>query len=340
MKIKSISQKIVLIATTATSVASVCLFITSVEASSPQLFKRIGSNFCLNAHNPRNESVVNLWQCDSNDPDQKWEKIPVTTGTTTQWIIRRVDSNFCLNAHNPGNESTVNLWQCDSNDPDQKWEEINNQMLRRAGSNFCLNAHNPGSESKVNLWQCDSNDPDQKWENIALSSIGQKFTLSEYYQKLYAHTQAASSRQWEQHKAIDSNVVGNASLAVRALVGGEVIHVKNGVKLIDVQMDNTGYHPGLKKRVKASDYNTEVIIWNADLNRRFIYLHFSEVRVGKGTKVNPGDVIGIEGSTGWSIGRHTHLEVRTSNNQNGALEDPLVTLGNARTKGILDKKYR
>jgi hypothetical protein len=170
MKNKSTAQKLLTFVTVATSIYSLSLAISqSVQASSPQMLKRIGSNFCLNAHNPRNESTVNLWGCDSNDPDQKWEKIPITTGTTTQWMIKRVGSNFCLNAHNPRNESTVNLWRCDSNDPDQKWEEINNQMLRRAGSSFCLNAHNPGSESKVNLWQCDSNDPDQQWEKIALS---------------------------------------------------------------------------------------------------------------------------------------------------------------------------
>jgi len=82
-----------------------------------------------------------------------------------------------------------------------------------------------------------------------------------------------------------------------------------------------------------------VIIWNAELNRRFIYLHFSEVRVKKGDKINPTDVIGIEGTTGWSTGQHTHMAV-FQGKSGSAKEDPLVTLGNARARGILDKKYR
>lgn len=82
-----------------------------------------------------------------------------------------------------------------------------------------------------------------------------------------------------------------------------------------------------------------MVIWNPDLQRTFTYLHAAtnSIRVKPGDKVNPGDIIEIEGSTGCSESRHTHLAVSTSN---GTKEDPLVTLGNARSRGILDKKYK
>lgn len=171
-------------------------------------------------------------------------------------------------------------------------------------------------------------------------SGGQKLTMQEYYQRLYGHTRAASSRQWEAHKAIDSNVLPNATRQVRALVGGTVIAAKTGVQLTGVSANsNRGFHPTLRKNVRASDYNAVVTIWNSDLNRRFTYLHFSSVNVKQGNTINPGEIIGIEGNTGWSTGLHTHLAV--FQNQSGStVEDPLVTLGNARRTNILDKRYR
>ncbi|HAX79405.1 MAG TPA: hypothetical protein DCY88_27160 [Cyanobacteria bacterium UBA11372] len=175
-----------------------------------------------------------------------------------------------------------------------------------------------------------------------------RFTLPEYYQRLYGHTQAASSRQFdtpddEGHDAIDSNVIGNASKQVRALVGGKVLQAKNGVNLSNVRMDNTGYHPGLGRRVMASNYNGTVVIWNEDLQREFWYLHFAPGSINEGLvgkMVNPGDVIGIEGETGWSIGVHTHVHVDNKQGSGGTKEDPQVTLGNARGRGILDKRYK
>jgi murein DD-endopeptidase MepM/ murein hydrolase activator NlpD len=52
--------------------------------------------------------------------------------------------------------------------------------------------------------------------------------------------------------------------------------------------------------------------------------------------INPGDIIGIEGSTGYSTGRHAHLEVH----HNGKIENSLDTLEIALSNGILDKIYR
>jgi hypothetical protein len=96
-KISTKKRLTILALTASASLLSVGI-VKVVQASSAQMFKRVGSNFCLNANRPGQGTTVNLWGCDSNDPDQKWEKVPVTTGTTTKLMIKRVGSDFCLNA--------------------------------------------------------------------------------------------------------------------------------------------------------------------------------------------------------------------------------------------------
>ena len=44
------------------------------------------------------------------------------------------------------------------------------------------------------------------------------------------------------------------------------------------------------------------------------YCHMSERKVKAGDRVEVGDVLGIEGNTGYSFGSHLHLEVRDSQN--------------------------
>lgn len=41
-----------------------------------------------------------------------------------------------------------------------------------------------------------------------------------------------------------------------------------------------------------------------------LYGHLSNINVKVGQEVKPGDVIGEEGSSGWSTGPHTHFETR------------------------------
>ncbi|MBR5515549.1 MAG: M23 family metallopeptidase [Clostridia bacterium] len=57
------------------------------------------------------------------------------------------------------------------------------------------------------------------------------------------------------------------------------------------------------------------VIIKADTGQRIIYAHLSKRLVSKGQRVNTGDVIGIEGNTGYSFGSHCHLEVRNSSNK-------------------------
>ena len=57
------------------------------------------------------------------------------------------------------------------------------------------------------------------------------------------------------------------------------------------------------------------ITLEADTGELIIYAHLSKRLVSKGDRVKKGDVIGIEGNTGYSFGSHCHLEVRNSENK-------------------------
>ncbi len=52
----------------------------------------------------------------------------------------------------------------------------------------------------------------------------------------------------------------------------------------------------------------------ADTGELITYAHMSERSVAKGERVKTGDVIGVEGNTGYSFGSHCHLEIRNSSN--------------------------
>ena len=56
-------------------------------------------------------------------------------------------------------------------------------------------------------------------------------------------------------------------------------------------------------------YGKHIIVDN-DNNISSLYAHLSKVNVTVGQEVKPGDIIGLEGSTGWSTGPHLHFEVR------------------------------
>lgn len=53
----------------------------------------------------------------------------------------------------------------------------------------------------------------------------------------------------------------------------------------------------------------------ADTGELIIYCHLSERKVKKGDRVKKGDIIGVEGNTGYSFGSHCHLEVRNASNK-------------------------
>lgn len=56
-------------------------------------------------------------------------------------------------------------------------------------------------------------------------------------------------------------------------------------------------------------FGKHVIVDHGD-NVTSLYGHLSAINVKEGQDVQPGDLLGLEGSTGWSTGTHLHFEVR------------------------------
>lgn len=69
-------------------------------------------------------------------------------------------------------------------------------------------------------------------------------------------------------------------------------------------------------------YGKVVILDHGTINGKpttTLYAHMSSIRVGQGQTVNKGDVIGYEGTTGYSTGPHVHFEVRINGKPNNPL---------------------
>lgn len=69
-------------------------------------------------------------------------------------------------------------------------------------------------------------------------------------------------------------------------------------------------------------YGKVVILDHGTINGKptsTLYAHMSSIKVGQGQMVNKGDVIGYEGTTGYSTGPHVHFEVRINGKPNNPL---------------------
>jgi murein DD-endopeptidase MepM/ murein hydrolase activator NlpD len=69
-------------------------------------------------------------------------------------------------------------------------------------------------------------------------------------------------------------------------------------------------------------YGKVVILDHGTINGKptsTLYAHMSSIKVGQGQFVNKGDVIGYEGTTGYSTGPHVHFEVRINGKPNNPL---------------------
>ena len=99
------------------------------------------------------------------------------------------------------------------------------------------------------------------------------------------------------HSGID---IGGPNLgAIRASNSGKVIY--------------SGWYGG---------YGKVVILEHGVINGKPIttlYAHMSSIKVSNGQKVTKGDVVGYEGTTGYSTGPHCHFEVRVNGQPNNPL---------------------
>lgn len=113
--------------------------------------------------------------------------------------------------------------------------------------------------------------------------------------------------EWDDHNGID--VVGITDKLIRAVVAGVVV----SSTMLERAADTTD----------TWQWGNYVCVLGDD-GRRYYYCHMSERRVAVGQRVEVGDVLGVEGNTGYSLASHCHFEVR---NMSGVSVNPAPFLG-------------
>lgn len=124
---------------------------------------------------------------------------------------------------------------------------------------------------------------------------------------------------------------GHLSLPIKAPVTspfGWRRHPIFGVKRFHSGIDLAGPNHA---SIKAADSGTvlftgwyggygKVVIVSHGKNMATLYAHLSKVLVKKGQSVNKGDVLALEGTTGFSTGPHVHFEVRVNGKPNNPMQ--------------------
>ena len=81
-------------------------------------------------------------------------------------------------------------------------------------------------------------------------------------------------------------------------------------------------------------YGKTIKIKDSQTGRIFLFAHLSKIYVKKGQKVTRATKIGVMGNTGNSTGPHLHIEMRTSADKYGVVENIADYMGIPNKKGI------
>jgi Ricin-type beta-trefoil lectin domain len=137
---------------------------TPTSTYNKYVFKRTGTNQCINMYAPYDGSKVDTWTCNTGDNDQIFEAIPGQNGS---YAYRKIGTNKCIDAWNPSNGTLVYAWSCDFNASNHNWYyDWNTKMLSQRNTNQCLARGNPVNYSRVNTWGCNNSDGNLKWDAI------------------------------------------------------------------------------------------------------------------------------------------------------------------------------
>lgn len=82
---------------------------------------------------------------------------------------------------------------------------------------------------------------------------------------------------------------------------------KNIYSTIDGKVEYAGWESALNHNKGFGKY---VRIKKNDSNDRYYFGHLSSIKVKKGQAVKAGDILGVEGNTGYSFGSHCHYCIR------------------------------
>ena len=118
------------------------------------------------------------------------------------------------------------------------------------------------------------------------------------------------------HLPLD-NISLTSPYGIRSItINGKYYWWHNGVDL-KAQLD-TPVYASAEGKVMAAKYDDSYGYYIAIDHGKFgtLYAHLSRLRAAEGGSVNPGEIIGYAGSTGYATGAHLHFEIRLGSYKN------------------------
>ena len=142
-------------------------------------------------------------------------------------------------------------------------------------------------------------------EGVLIGQVLAKYIPKSYFDKPFVYPL---------NSIVDVGAFGNIRKS------GDVSLRHLGVDL-DAEINTPVYaiNDGIVSFVQELTEYGKIIIIDHGLGIYSLYLHLEEFKVAQGDKVTRGEVIGLSGSTGYSLGPHLHLSIKA----NGASVDPL-----------------
>lgn len=112
---------------------------------------------------------MSIFDFNSNDPDQQFDRIQGSRGGT---LLKHRSTGKCLNAHYLTNGGLVNVWSCNAADPDQNFNITSPgsgySQIQRTGTNLCVDSPTRDNLGKVHVWECVGNS-NQRFKNSGTS---------------------------------------------------------------------------------------------------------------------------------------------------------------------------
>jgi Ricin-type beta-trefoil lectin domain len=132
------------------------------------MFRRKGTNQCIDIDTPSNNKKLYTWDCLTWNQNQKWEVIPKGNN---EYQYRRLNTNQCMESYNPQTEGIPYTWDCD-NSAEQRfnynWSSQNLFRVNALNNNQCVAKGGPSNGVTIKMYTCTAapNNDNFKWDII------------------------------------------------------------------------------------------------------------------------------------------------------------------------------
>ncbi len=143
----------------------------TVPATNPKfVIRRTLTNQCVNSFQPYNGKPLDTWTCDTTDPEETWEQVPLVGG----FSLKRKNTNYCFDAANPGTNDFVKNYTCNGTDSQKFLYDSNSnsgtyKALYRAGTSNngqCVAKGSPGNGLTIKMYTCSAFNGNFQWDLV------------------------------------------------------------------------------------------------------------------------------------------------------------------------------